>query len=162
MTLEKIPRGIALWCWPYLVAKCSHAGVDVDGLACPLHRPMNYSRQMRGHGFLPGVVLSYRAAAGSGSLLGDLKPSGLDIREGVDRLGTCIIEFYTERISFTRIYLPYVGMIMVCMHVSLVKLPFQVVMGQILVLECILSGVRGLLLPHPILSGSECHRPSRP
>jgi hypothetical protein len=129
MTLEKIPRGIALWCWPYLVAKCSHAGVDVDGLACPLHRPMNYSRQMRGHGFLPG---------------------------------TCIIEFYTERIAFTRIYLPYVGIIMVCMHVSLVKLPFQVVMGQILVLECILSGVRGLLLPHPILSGSECHRPSRP
>jgi hypothetical protein len=117
---------------------------------------------MRGLGFLPGAVLSYRAVAGSGSLLGDVKPSGLDIREGVDRLCTCIIEFYTEHIAFTRIYLPYIGIIMVCMRVSLVKLPFRVVMGPIPVLECILSGACGLLLPHPILSGGECHRPSRP
>jgi hypothetical protein len=35
---EKIPRDVALRCWPYLVAKASHVGFDVDGLACPLHR----------------------------------------------------------------------------------------------------------------------------
>jgi hypothetical protein len=35
--LEKIPGDVASWCWPYLVAKPSHAGVDVDGLAGPLH-----------------------------------------------------------------------------------------------------------------------------
>jgi hypothetical protein len=36
---EKVPRDVASRCWPYLVAKPSHVGVDVDGLACPLHRP---------------------------------------------------------------------------------------------------------------------------
>jgi hypothetical protein len=38
---------------------------------------------------------------------------------------------------------------MVCMRVSLVKLPFQMVMGWISGLECMLSGARGLLQPHP-------------
>jgi hypothetical protein len=46
--LEKVTRDVASLCWPYLVAKSSHVGVDVDGLACPLHRPMTCSRQMRG------------------------------------------------------------------------------------------------------------------
>jgi hypothetical protein len=43
--LEKIPRDIASQCWPYLVAKPSHrgGGVDVDGLACPLHCPTAYN-----------------------------------------------------------------------------------------------------------------------
>jgi hypothetical protein len=44
--------------WLYLVAKPSHVGVDVDGLACPLHHPMTCSHQTRGHGLLPGTVLS--------------------------------------------------------------------------------------------------------
>jgi hypothetical protein len=29
---------------PYLAAKPSRMGVDVDGLACPLHGPMAYNR----------------------------------------------------------------------------------------------------------------------
>jgi hypothetical protein len=120
--LEKVPRDIASRCWPYLVAKSSHVGVDVNGLACPLHRPMSCSHQMRGHGFLPGAILSHRVVVGGGTLLGDAKPLGLDISGGTDRLGTCIIEFYTEHIAFTRIYLPYVGIIMVCMSVSLAEL----------------------------------------
>jgi hypothetical protein len=37
--------------WLYLAAKFSHLGVDVDGLACPLHQPTVYSCQTRGHGF---------------------------------------------------------------------------------------------------------------
>jgi hypothetical protein len=31
---------VALQCRLYLAAKPSHVGVNVDGLACPLHRPM--------------------------------------------------------------------------------------------------------------------------
>jgi hypothetical protein len=46
--------------WLYLVAKPSHigGGVDVDGLAYPLHRPMVCSCQVRGQDLLLGVVLS--------------------------------------------------------------------------------------------------------
>jgi hypothetical protein len=72
--LEKVPVDIASWCFPYLVAKSSHVGVDVDGLTYPLHCPMAYIHQIRGQGFLPGVVLSHRAAAGGGALLRDVKP----------------------------------------------------------------------------------------
>jgi hypothetical protein len=62
MMLKKVPRDIALWCWPYLVAKPSHTGVDVDGLAYPLHQPTICSYQMRGHGLLLSVVLSLQWA----------------------------------------------------------------------------------------------------
>jgi hypothetical protein len=96
---------------------------------------MTYNYQTRGQGFLSGAVLSRRATAGGGALLGDAKPPALDICEGVDCLGTYVIEFYTERIAFTRICLPYVGIIMVCIRVYLVELPFQTVMGWIPVLE---------------------------
>jgi hypothetical protein len=33
--------------WLYLASEPSHVGVDVDGLACPLHRHMVYGRQTR-------------------------------------------------------------------------------------------------------------------
>jgi hypothetical protein len=79
---------------------------------------------MRGQGFLPGTVLSRPTAATGGAFLGDAKPPGLDIYEGVGRLGTYVIEFYMKRIAFTRICLPYVEIIMVCMRVSLTELPF--------------------------------------
>jgi hypothetical protein len=42
----------------YLAAKPTHVGVDVDGLAYPLHCPMACGCQMRGHGLLPGAILS--------------------------------------------------------------------------------------------------------
>jgi hypothetical protein len=116
---------------------------------------------MGGQVFLPGVVLSHQATAGNGALPGDVKLLGLHICEGVVRLGT-YVEFYTECIAFTRICLPYAKIIMVCIHVSLVELPFRTVMGWIPVLECILSGVCGLLQSHPISSGSERYCPLRP
>jgi hypothetical protein len=40
---------------------------------------------------------------------------------------------------------------MAFMHVSLVELLCQAVMGWVLVLEYMLSGVRGLLRPRPIV-----------
>jgi hypothetical protein len=50
--LEKVPGDVVSQCWPYLVAMSSHTGVDVDGLAYPLHRPMVHSCQMREQGLL--------------------------------------------------------------------------------------------------------------
>jgi hypothetical protein len=50
-----------------------------------------------------------------------------------------------EYIVFTRTCLPYVRVIMSFMHVSLVKLAFETVMGWIPALECVLSCVCGLL-----------------
>jgi hypothetical protein len=39
----------------YLTAKPTHMMVDVDGLACPLQRPMACDRQTMGQGLLLGV-----------------------------------------------------------------------------------------------------------
>jgi hypothetical protein len=44
--------------WLYLAAKPSHVGVNVDGLACPLHYPMVHSFQMMGHDLPLDIVLS--------------------------------------------------------------------------------------------------------
>jgi hypothetical protein len=46
----------------YLVAKPYHVGVDVDGLAYPLHRATVRSCQMRRQDLLAGVVLSCRCS----------------------------------------------------------------------------------------------------
>jgi hypothetical protein len=59
----------------YLSAKPSHMGVDVNGLAYPLHRPTAHSCQTRGQGLLPGAALSCRCS-GRWHLSGDVKPPG--------------------------------------------------------------------------------------
>jgi hypothetical protein len=41
--LEKVPDDVVSLCWPCLMAKPSHVGVDVDGLAYLLHHPMVHS-----------------------------------------------------------------------------------------------------------------------
>jgi hypothetical protein len=88
--LEKALEDFATRCWPDLVAKSFHVGVDVDGLAYPLYHPMACSRQTRGWAFLPGVILSHHVAVGGGALLRFVKPPGLDICGGIDWLGTCV------------------------------------------------------------------------
>jgi hypothetical protein len=40
-----------------------------------------------------------------------------------DYLDTYVIDFYIEHMDFTRVSLPYVGIIMMCMRISLMKLP---------------------------------------
>jgi hypothetical protein len=77
--LETVLGDVASRCRLYLAAKPSHVGVDVDGLAYPLHLPTVCSHQMRGHGFLSGTALSCRTAVGGGAFPGDAKPSGSDI-----------------------------------------------------------------------------------
>jgi hypothetical protein len=57
----------------YLTAMPSPVGVDVDGLAYPLHWPMVHSCQMRGQGLLPGAVLTCHCC-GWWHLSRDVKP----------------------------------------------------------------------------------------
>jgi hypothetical protein len=54
------------------MAKPSHVGADVDGLADALHQPTVHSCQRWGQGHLPGIVLSY-GYSGRWCLSGDLK-----------------------------------------------------------------------------------------
>jgi hypothetical protein len=48
MMFRKIPGDVASWHRLYLVAKPSHMGVNVNGLAYPLHHPTASYRQTRG------------------------------------------------------------------------------------------------------------------
>jgi hypothetical protein len=50
---------VASWCGFTWRLSLPTLGVDVDGLAYPLHWPTVCSYQMRGHGLLLGVILSY-------------------------------------------------------------------------------------------------------
>jgi hypothetical protein len=47
---------------------------------------------------------------------------------------------------------------MAIMRVSMVELLCQTVMGWILALEYLLSGMRGRLWPRPVILGIKCHR----
>jgi hypothetical protein len=58
----------------YMTAKLSHMGVDVGGLACPLHHPTVCGHQTRGQNFLSDVVLCHRAAVGGGAFPGVRDP----------------------------------------------------------------------------------------
>jgi hypothetical protein len=92
--------------WVFLAAKPSHMGVDVNGLAYPLHHPTTCSHQMSQQGPLLGTALFRRVAMDGGTFLGDVKPPGLDIHWRIDRLGTWVTKFYMEYIVFTRTCLP--------------------------------------------------------
>jgi hypothetical protein len=125
-------------------------------LACPLLQPVAHGHLDEGQSSLRGAILSCRAVVGGGALLEDTQPPVLDACGGVDCLGTCIIVLYKEHMDFTRVCLPYAGIITMRMRVSLTKLPLQIVMGWVPVLECMLSGARVLLQPCLTLSGNEC------
>jgi hypothetical protein len=56
----------------------------------------------------------------------------------------------------------YVRAIMALMRVSLVELLCQMVMGWLPTLEYMLSGMRGLLRPRPVVPGAKCHDFPRP
>jgi hypothetical protein len=86
-------------------------------------------------------------------LLGDTPPLALDACGGIDCLRTCIIDFCIECVAF------YHGMPTLCgerygvyEHIR-AKLPLQTVMGQVPVLEYMLSGARRLLRSCLILIG---------
>jgi hypothetical protein len=57
MMPEALPREVASCCL-YLAAGPSHVGVEVDGLAYPLHRPMACSCSRGDRAYLLGVILS--------------------------------------------------------------------------------------------------------
>jgi hypothetical protein len=99
--LEKVLGVAASWGRPYLVAKSSWGSVGTGWLA-PYSDLWPTTVQTRGQDFLPGIVLSRRAGLGGDTLLGDTQPSTLDACGGVDCLDTCIIDFYIERMAFSR------------------------------------------------------------
>jgi hypothetical protein len=146
--------------YPCLAAKYSHVRVDVDGLACPLHRPMAYSHQTRGWDFMSDVALSRCAAAGGGVSPGDEKSPDWDIYWRVTVWVPVSLSFYMGQIVFTNVLLPCGEALVVCMHMSLIKFPYQTTMKHIPVLGYILSGARGHLQLCLILSGNErCRLP---
>jgi hypothetical protein len=63
----------------YLAAKPSHVGVDVDRLACLLHRPTTCSHHTWGQSFLSGASWSHHAAVDGGTFMGGARPPGQDI-----------------------------------------------------------------------------------
>jgi hypothetical protein len=70
MTPEIVLGDVAAWRQLYLAARPSHVAANVDGLACPLHHPMAYSRQMMGHSFLSCTAMPHGATVGSGAFQG--------------------------------------------------------------------------------------------
>jgi hypothetical protein len=79
MMSKTVLGDIPSWHQLYLATSPSNVGVDVDGLACPLHHPMIYNHHTRGQGFLSGAALSHHAVVGGRALPGHAKPPGLDI-----------------------------------------------------------------------------------
>jgi hypothetical protein len=68
--LRMVLGDVASWCgFNWLLSLPTWGLVDVDGLACPLHRPMACSHQMSGHGLLSSAVLS-RHCSGRWCLFG--------------------------------------------------------------------------------------------
>jgi hypothetical protein len=65
--------------WLYMAAKPSHVGVDMDRLACPLHRSTVWGHQIRGQSFLSSAALSHRAIVGGGAFPKGVKPLAVDI-----------------------------------------------------------------------------------
>jgi hypothetical protein len=51
-----------------------------------------------------GIVSSHHAALGGGALLEDAQPMYLDTCEGVDSLGTYIIDFYIGCMAFIKVW----------------------------------------------------------
>jgi hypothetical protein len=72
--LETVLEDVVMLHQLYLAAKPSHVGVDVDGLAYPLHCPTVCSRQTRGQSFLSGASLSYRVTVGGAPFWGVRSP----------------------------------------------------------------------------------------
>jgi hypothetical protein len=62
----------------YLTAKPFHVGLNVDGLAFPLHRHTVCGRQTRGQSFLSDAALSHNTVVDSDAFLEGAKPSGMD------------------------------------------------------------------------------------
>jgi hypothetical protein len=55
----EVPRDVASWPRPYLVAKLPHVGIDADGLSYPLHHPIACGCQTRVQSPWSGTALLY-------------------------------------------------------------------------------------------------------
>jgi hypothetical protein len=102
----------------------------VDGLACPLHRPMSCSHQMWGHDFMSDTALSHRAAADGGTFSRDAKPWAWIFARVLTIWVPMSLSFYMGHVVFTSVFLPCGRVLVVCMRVSLVKFKPQPLNGQ--------------------------------
>jgi hypothetical protein len=131
-----------------LWGQCERAGL-------PLHRPMACIQQTRKQYFKSCAALSHHAEASSGGFSEDAKPLDSDICLSVDHLGPMSLSFYMGRVSFTRVSLPCGGVLVACMHIFLIELPFQTAIRRIPILEYMLLGVHGLLQACLVSPGNE-------
>jgi hypothetical protein len=95
-----------------------------------------------------GFRLPFREGGGRGA-----KPPGWAICLGVDRPGPWWTGSLIEKPAFTRVNLSNVKVIMTIIRVLVKELLCQTVMGQIPVLECLLSSARGRLWLRPFMPG---------
>jgi hypothetical protein len=95
----------------------------------------------------------YRSARLWTAYLGCAKSLGWAIQHGVDRLGPWWTGSLIEKHAFTKMNLSDVRMIMVIMHVLVKELLYQVLMGWILILKCLLSDARGRMWLCPFIPG---------
>jgi hypothetical protein len=72
MVLGEVLRGVG-FTW---LLSLPMWGVNVDGLAYPLHRPTTYSCQSRGQSFLSGTALSHHVAVSGAPFWGGAMPPG--------------------------------------------------------------------------------------
>jgi hypothetical protein len=80
----------------YLAAKPSHVGADMDGIACPQHRPIVYSHQTREQSFLSDAALSHHAALGGGAFSGMQSPQAWIFYAGLTIWVSGLLNLYME------------------------------------------------------------------
>jgi hypothetical protein len=160
--LEKVLANIASCC-AFAWQKSSHVGVNMDVLACPCTSWWWLVAVRRGDETLCQVscypVVQQQVVAS----LWRMQSPWTRIFAGVITVWVLVsLSFYMRRIIFTSVFLPYGGVLVVCMRVSLIRLLYQTAMRWIPILECIPSYACGLLQSCHISSGNECYRLPRP
>jgi hypothetical protein len=132
---------------------------DVEGLLYHLHGPANYSWQARVQSILTGAITSCHDLCLP--FRGGAKPLRQTIYHGVDRPGPWWTESSLENSAYLGVSLCDVRVTIAIMCVLVEELPCQALMGQNLVLECLLSGMRGWWRLRLVSPGIKWHRYSR-
>jgi hypothetical protein len=86
----------------YFSSNLANVRIDVDGLACPVHRPIACDHQTRGQGLMLGVVFSHHCSGVVANLLG-MWSSRAWIFDGVSTVWMpVLLNLRWSKSSFTR------------------------------------------------------------